>query len=228
MCGRFSLTADVETLAGRFSLDGPIPTPQRRYNIAPGAPILGIASNKGQRKAGLFQWGLIPPYEQNKPSPKRLVNVRIETLLERPAFLPLRQRRVLVPADAFFEWKRDGNRKLPYKVRLKENALFGLAAVSWPALDKNQRPTLTLAILTTEANGLVAQLHTRMPVILPLEEEKAWFGPEPFPEALYERLRRPFPEDALAAYPVSSRVNASYSESSALLEPVGEPLLPNA
>jgi len=149
MCGRFSLTADVKTLAGRFSLDGPIPAPQRRYNIAPGAPILGIASNEGQRRAGLFQWGLIPPYEQNKPNPKRLVNVRIETLLERPAFLPLRQRRVLVPADAFFEWKKDGNRKLPYKIGLKENALFGLAAVSWPALDKNQRPTLTLAILTT-------------------------------------------------------------------------------
>jgi putative SOS response-associated peptidase YedK len=224
MCGRFSLTADVETIAVRFSLHSHIPSLQRRYNIAPGAPILGIASNEGQRKADLFQWGLIPPYEQNKPSPKRLVNVRIETLLERPTFLPLRQRRVLVPADAFFEWKKDGNRKLPYKIGLKENALFGLAAVSWPFLDKNQRPTLSLAILATEANGLVAQLHTRMPIILPFVEEDAWLGPELFPEALYERLRRPFPKDALIAYPVSLRLNTPYSESPGLLQPIGEPL----
>lgn len=226
MCGRFALTTDAETLQGRFSLDGPIPDLQRHYNIAPGNAILGIAPSEGKKKAALFQWGLVPPYEQNKPDPKRLVNIRIETLLERPSFFPLRQRRVLVPADAFFEWQMAGNRKLPYKIGLKENMPFGMAAVFWPVSGKDRKPTLTLAILTTEANGLVAKLHARMPVIVPLEEEEPWLGPEPFPQALYERLRTPFAKDALIAYPVSTRLNSSRSESPDLLQAIGEPLLP--
>lgn len=206
----------------RFSLKGDIPPFQERYNIAPGGDILTIVEIRGTRRVELFKWGLIPPYEQGKIHPKTLVNVRLETLKERPAFRPLRGLRGIVPADAFYEWKKEGGKKLPYRIGLKDGGLFGLAAVFWPGVAGTFSPESTLAILTQEANDFLSHLHTRMPVIIPDDQEEAWLNPRIELEALWGRLQAFFPQGRLTAYPVSTRINSPKAEGRELTEPIGE------
>ena len=86
-------------------LNDALSVPQRRYNISPGMPILGVVLEETAKRGRLFHWGLIHWYTKAKTNPRRLINVRLESLLERPVFRLLTKHRMLVPADAFFEWK---------------------------------------------------------------------------------------------------------------------------
>ena len=129
-----------------------------------------------------------------------------------------KHKRCLVVADGFYEWKRAGKSKVPYRIALKTEEPFAFAGI-WSTIHNAQGDVQpTFAILTTEANALVAQIHTRMPVILREQDEAEWLTPTLALDAA-QALLVPYPADLLMAYEVSSKVNAATSNSPDLLQP---------
>jgi putative SOS response-associated peptidase YedK len=210
MCGRFTLTVDLSELAGAFPWllvpDRPVAP---RFNIAPTQPV-AVAANRDDRKLDFFTWGLIPSWADDPAIGSRMINARAETLAEKPSFRSAyRRRRCLIFADGFYEWHKEAGRsqKTPYYIHLKSGAPFGFAGL-WEAWNSPHGDViLSCTIITTEPNDLVAQLHNRMPVILPPEAHDRWLDPaEKGPEELGSLLA-PYPADQMEIYPVSTLVN---------------------
>ena len=203
MCGRYSLHATPEVIALQFSLEA-VPEFKRSYNVCPGTDILAIGNDRsGQRRARLLRWG----------AGGKMINARAETLAERPAFRNAFHRfRCLVPASGFYEWQKTGGGKRPWYVLPRDSALFALAGIV--LLWQGAR---AIALVTTDANELMAPIHDRMPVIIPPAGCAAWLDAEnPHPGALL----RPFPSALMQAHAVSARVNAPANDDAALLEPI--------
>jgi putative SOS response-associated peptidase YedK len=130
-----------------------------------------------------------------------------------------RTKRCLVLADGFYEWQRAGKRKVSYRIALKTEEPFAFAGL-WSTLpDSEGRPYTTFAVITTDTNPLVAEIHHRMPVILHAADEAAWLEPQTLPDQA-QVLLRPFPADLLHRYQVSPRVNSPASNAPELLQRV--------
>jgi putative SOS response-associated peptidase YedK len=156
----------------------------------------------------LGQWGFLPEWAAGKPDVKPLINARAETAASKPFFRQaFRSKRCLVLADGFYEWKRTGKRKMPYRIALKINEPFAFAGLWSTVRDAQGRPRTTFAVLTTDANALVARLHPRMPAILRPQDEAIWLDPLLSPEQA-QTLLAPYPAGLLHAYPVSAQVNS--------------------
>ena len=215
MCGRYTLTEDVEQIADVFEADvEPIRhVHEPRYNIAPtqDAPVV-IAGREG-RRVGLLRWGLVPHWADELSVGARMINARVESVSTRPAFRDsFLRKRCLVPADGFYEWEDRGSRKQPHWVHARRESLFGFAGLwaSWTA--PNEIQYHTYCILTRPAPAELAWLHDRVPLILPKEDWTDWLARGTAPEVLQEVLERAEPP-ALQTHPVSTRVNkAGYEE----------------
>jgi putative SOS response-associated peptidase YedK len=149
------------------------------------------------------------------------INAKAETLAEKPMFSGLlKNKRCLVPASGFYEWKKDGKRKIPYYIHLKESSLFAIAGLYdvWYDAFNEVHPTYT--IITTESNDLVAPLHDRMPVILKREDENRWLASDAPTSAEMKEILGPYPPGEMAVYPVSSRVNSSDIDDEQLILPL--------
>ncbi|MCC7381031.1 MAG: SOS response-associated peptidase [Deltaproteobacteria bacterium] len=215
MCGRYTLTRPDQALLRRFDLFD-LPELAPRFNIAPTqlAPI--VRRKKGEaagsahaRELVLAQFGLIPSWVQDPASAPKMINARVEGVAEKPAYRDaFARRRCLVPADGFFEWKRlDGKRKQPYWIHLADRELFAFAGLWERWYDPTGRRIESFAILTCPPSSSIAELHDRMPVILPPESYGEWLDPGiQSPEALGSFLQ-PFPAQKLRLEPVSTRVN---------------------
>jgi putative SOS response-associated peptidase YedK len=218
MCGRFNLTAPGEEIAEAFGLDE-VPRLSARYNIAPSQPIaaVGFQPKTGRRGLAELVWGLA--LRDAGPGEKRLINARSETVADRPAFRDaFRRRRCLVPATGFYEWERRPEGKpRPWLFRLRSGAVFALAAIWEPPLEKDGRPTC--AILTTDPNALAEKVHLRMPVILPPAAYAAWLDPSPSDPRELTRLLEPYPDAEMTAYPVSTLVNSPANDDPACVAP---------
>lgn len=218
MCNRFSLPASPEEIAEHFELPE-IPALPPRYNVAPGEEILVVRAQGRRRQLQRSCWGLPPLRGQSRP----LLNLRAETLRTRSRSGEARRReRVLVPAGGFFEWRRLGRARQPYYFRLKDSRLLALAALCEVVTDVASGRRC--AILTTPPNPLVAEVHDRMPAILPREAYARWLDPAlALPEVL--DLLEPFPAEAMEAYPVSNLVNRSGVEDPRAIEPARQQTL---
>ncbi|HZS89515.1 MAG TPA: SOS response-associated peptidase [Chloroflexota bacterium] len=223
MCGRYTLTAP-EQLALRFDLN-PDATPavEARYNIAPSQPVpVIVAQPDGRLALEWMRWGFRPAWagESRRPAP---INARAETLLERPYFRSaMRQGRCLIPADGFFEWQVQPGRgaKHPMYIRLRDGGLFALAGLYARGPDGTDALGGTCAIITTSPNRLMEPIHDRMPAILDPDDEARWLDPDiAAPEVVRDCLR-PYPAEAMVAYPVSTRVNAPQNEGAELIAPL--------
>lgn len=221
MCGRYTLFR-LNQLLARFPwiTDHSIGTP--RYNIAPTQGIFAIGNNEPT----VFQpmrWGLVPSWADDPSIGSRMINARAETLSGKPAFrTALRRRRALIPADGFYEWRRepDGKSKTPMHIRLRSEEPFAFAGLwdDWHAPDGSVLRSCT--IITTAPNPLMLDIHDRMPVIVPAHAYERWIGPgEVEPEQLADLLS-PYPADHMEAFPVSPQVNRSVNDSPALVEAV--------
>ncbi len=220
MCGRFVQIASPADLEFSFQTTNPLPNVQPRYNAAPGQDLMVVRRHPdtGQRSLDLLRWGLIPHWAKDPKIAWSSINARVETLDTRPAFRSAyRKRRCLVPADAFYEWKKEGTRKQPYAIALKSRELFAFAGLweNWqdPEIEQWVR---TFTIITTDANELVAPIHDRMPVILAPEDYDGWLLPETDAKALLW----PYPAELMTAWPISPRVNSPRNEGAELLEAV--------
>jgi putative SOS response-associated peptidase YedK len=220
MCGRYTLI-NLAALTQAFPwIDEPPPNDVSRYNIAPTQPVLGIANNHADRFEH-FHWGLIPSWAKDPAIGNRMINARAETLAEKPAFrTALRRRRCLIPADGFYEWRKDpgGKTKTPMLIRMKTGDVFAFAGIweTWHSPDGSVLPSCT--VITARPNELMATIHDRMPVILKPEDYQRWLDPNERDPAGLNDLLQPFSADQMDARPVSRTVNSPKNDSPACIE----------
>ena len=220
MCGRYSLHTHPEVIALYFKL-GLLPDVTSRYNIAPSTKILIVRQDleKG-RVADLYRWGLIPGWAKDPAIGNNLAIARGETVAEKPSFRSAFKRwRCLIPASGFYEWKTVAGRKQPYYARPVGADLFAFAGLTerWNGPDG---PVHSCAIITTDANERMREIHNRMPVILAPEDHAAWLDPGNQVTAKLKELLKPCPAGMMAAHAVSLRVNTPKNDDPALLEPI--------
>ena len=224
MCGRFTLTSTPEQLAERFGLDGP-PQTAPRYNIAPGQEVLAIrvASGTSKRVAVYPRWGLVPSWAESAAIGARMINARVETVTEKPAFrAAFRARRCLVPADGFYEWAGRRGHKQAYHVGLRDGGPFAFAGLWERWVDPSGEALESCTLLTREALASIRTLHDRMPVILDPAAYAAWLDPECEDPAALLPLLEPPPGERLLFHPVSDRVNDVRFDDAACIAPAPE------
>jgi putative SOS response-associated peptidase YedK len=220
MCGRFAFYSPTEAVARLFGVPPGDDLPPR-YNIAPTqqAPVVR-ATPAGEREFVSLRWGLIPFWAKDPTIGNRLINARAETVADKPAFRQaFRRRRCLVLADGFYEWQKTIEGKRPWYVSLASGAPCAMAGL-WERWRRDDDEALeTCSIITTRPNELMARLHNRMPAILLDDAVDRWLDPAADVAALAEQLG-PIPAAALAAAPVSRRVNNPANEGPELIEAV--------
>ncbi len=209
MCGRFSLGADAATLASQFNLFEALAwTP--RYNIAPTQEVLVVVQDPttASRQARQHRWGLIPSWAKDLAIGNQLINAQAEMAATKPAFrVAFKKRRCLILADGFYEWKKEGRHKQPYYIRLDDGRPFAFAGL-WEHWEGPEGKAIdSCTILTTAPNDLLRPLHHRMAVILAPRDYDLWLDPAIEEVEPLQPLLRPYPAEAMTAYPVSTRVN---------------------
>lgn len=218
MCGRYSIAVEPTEVEERFqaAFDEPM---QPRFNAAP-SQRLPVILNADPRTIVLVPWGLKPDWMGPVTKKGGLINVRLETLRDKRTFRSdLAERRCLVPADGFYEWKTlpDG-KKVPFRITRTDGRLFAFAGI-WQERREAGGRTPHFAIITTAANDLMQPIHSRMPVILDAGEEAAWLaGAGNLPD-LIEILETPM-AIGLRAYEVSRAVNRAALDTPEVIKPV--------
>jgi putative SOS response-associated peptidase YedK len=220
MCGRFTLTADLDTIQLAFNLETMPSSLAPRYNIAPSQPVV-IITNEAPTILSFHTWGLLPSWAKDPSIANKLINARSETAHEKPSFrAAFKRRRCLIPADGFFEWKREGNSKTPQFIHLKGRPVFALAGL-WEVWNSPQGDEVrTCTILTTEANDFMKPIHDRMPVILDPADYDEWLAAGDTPPLALHALMRPYDPGKMAAYAVSKQVNSPGNDAPQVIEPV--------
>ncbi len=229
MCGRYASSADEAQLTEVFEIDevaGPLPAPA--WNIAPTDPIPAIFERprEGGRRRLLAEvrWGLVPSWSKDASGAARLINARVETVGEKPAFRKaFAARRCLLPADGYYEWYTlpatgaGKPVKQPYFIRPSDGGLFAMAGLYefWKAPDGSWLTTAT--VITTSATDEVGHLHDRMPMSVPAENWSAWLDPS-FGSDARELLT--VPVSGLTFHPVSTAVNKVANDGPELVEPI--------
>jgi putative SOS response-associated peptidase YedK len=219
MCGRYTLTTPVEQLAEVFGFDDSSVNLPPNYNVAPTQGVAAVLEEDGRRHLEVLRWGLIPPWADDPQIGSRMINARAETAPEKPSFRrAFRERRCLIPADGFYEWKRMNGGKQPYYIHMKEGRPFAFAGL-WESWKDDGGPEIrSCTILTTKPNHLAGEIHDRMPVILPAGSYDVWLDREADRDELYGLLA-PYPEEEMEAYPVSRFVNSPSNNDPRCIEP---------
>ncbi|WP_101846120.1 SOS response-associated peptidase [Halobacillus sp. Marseille-P3879] len=218
MCGRYTLTAPEEEIMKQFNLKMPIPDYTPRYNIAPGQKVLAVIDNGEQRRGGYMYWGLVPSWAKDPKIGYKMINARSETAHEKPSFKKLMTaKRCLVIADSFYEWKRDGKEKIPFRIKSKNRKLVAFAGL-WDQWRTEEEERFTCTILTKAADDFMESIHHRMPVILPKDQQEEWIKPVKWqPEAAAQFIESCGTEE-LEADQVSTFVNSANNEGPQCIE----------
>jgi putative SOS response-associated peptidase YedK len=228
MCGRFAQPRSSDELALIFRARPAADVPGDRFNVAPTDEVAAVVEHHGDRTVDSFRWGLVPFFAKTAKDGARLINARAETVESSPAFRSAFARhRCIIPADAFYEWRRERDpatgrvlRSEPFAIRRSDGDPLALAGLwsSWRDPDTAAR-LYTCSILTTDPNQLVAPLHDRMPVVLDAADWDAWLDAATPPGEL-RPLLRPYAAESMDAYAVSPAVNNVRNEGPELLAPL--------
>ena len=243
MCGRYAQTADMRELMEQFSVTGTSPESSLplNWNIAPTNPIYIVRANdqsgndaEAKKALAVVSWGLIGPwltdFQEARASQSRAINARSESIHEKPTFRnAFRATRCLIPATGYYEWATALGKyspKQPFYISARDEKQLPIAGIwsSWRA--PNGEVIETASIITQEAQGELATIHSRMPVMLPEDRWDSWLDPTMRDsEAALEMLRVDRPDYGLVAHPVSSRVNLVANNGADLITPIdlGEP-----
>jgi len=215
MCGRFAFYSPSEATAALFGVDASVAV-EPRYNIAPTqfiAAVRGDAQGAG-RELAMLRWGLVPSWAKDPAIGSRMINARAETVAEKPSFrAAYRQRRCLVLADGFYEWKQGNDGKIPYYISLQSGEPFAFAGLweRWQARDSDES-FQSAALITTQANEFMSAIHHRMPVVLVPETADRWLGGD---NQLLDEVTANSP--VFQAWPVARRVNNARNEGADLI-----------
>jgi len=222
MCGRFTfILDDYHVLIVRYGLTKIPFEIVPRYNVAPSQLVAAIISDGEQNRIGQLKWGLVPSWAKAESFGYKTINAKAETVDTKPAFREaFKRRRCIIPADSFYEWRKEGNSKQPMRIVPQDGGLFSLAGLwdSWTAPDGRKVNSCT--IITTIPNELMAGIHNRMPVILEREAETTWLDRSAQDGATLKELMRPYPAEELRAYPVSAKVGNVRNDGPELIEEV--------
>ena len=222
MCGRYTLRKPPREIADAFDVPE-VPELPARYNIAPTqpVPVVRLDPDRGRREIELLHWGLIPSWADDPAIGNRMINARAETVAEKPAFRhAFRKKRCLVLTDGFFEWRREGKRKQPFFIRMKDDRPFAFAGL-WEDWERDAGAIRSCTHLTTEPNGVVAPIHDRMPLILPESAYDLWLDPDVNDPKRLQPLLVPYPADEMEAYPVGTLVNSPANDVAECIERAG-------
>jgi putative SOS response-associated peptidase YedK len=224
MCGRFVQKTPLGEIQVLFETPNPVPNAPPRYNAAPTDSLAVVRFNPQtrQRSLDLLRWGLVPLWAKDPSFGPKCINARSETIATNKIFREaFERRRCLVPADAFYEWRKiTSGKPAPYAVAPREG-MFAFAGLweRWRNPDGSILRSFT--IVTGPANPLCRPIHDRMPVILPPEAWPLWLGEaEAAPHQLLALLRA-CPEEWLRVYPVGPAVGNVRNDEPGLLEPAG-------
>lgn len=221
MCGRFTLTTDLDHIAERFSLRMANVAFTPHYNIAPSQPVLTVMNDGKENRAGFLRWGLIPSWAKEASIGNRMINARAETLAEKPSFKrALQRRRCLIVADGFYEWKAEGKKKTPMFIALRSHESFGFAGLWETWKSPTGEPVHSCTIITTTPNALIETIHNRMPVIVPREAEAVWLDRTVDDPQKLLPLLVSYSDSEMTAYEVSLLVNSPKNDVPACIEPV--------
>jgi putative SOS response-associated peptidase YedK len=221
MCGRYTLAESPRKLAKRFDVpETPdLPFDGQRYNIAPTQQVPIVRQRDNVREMVLAKWGLIPSWAKDIKIGNQLLNARADTVATKPSFRSaFKARRCLIPADGFYEWQKTQDGKQPFHIRMKDKEAFAFAGLwEWWRPEEGE-PVESCAIITTDANELMAPIHNRMPVILAANDYVTWLQADQKPDKLLSLLR-PFPFEKMEAFPISKLVNNPRNQGEKLIEP---------
>ncbi|MCW8845252.1 MAG: SOS response-associated peptidase [Gammaproteobacteria bacterium] len=221
MCGRYAFYSPAEAVIRLFdtSLTTPI---EARYNIAPTQFVPVIReSTRASRQLVMLYWGLVPAWAKEKAIGNRMINARSETLAEKPSFRrAFSQRRCLVLASGFYEWRREDQGKRPYFISRLDGEPFAMAGL-WESWSKGGDVLDSCTIVTTAANEFMRPLHHRMPAILPPALCGPWLDVTGVDTREAEKLLQSLEGGELQAWPVSTRVNNPANQGPGLVEPEG-------
>ena len=220
MCGRYTLTSPIEVLAEEFGITGPLPELPPSYNVGPSQGVATVLDGgDGTRRLEVLKWGLVPSWAKDPGIGNRMINARSETAAEKPSFRKaMRERRCLILADGFYEWKKMGDGKQPYHAMTNDGKPFAFAWL-WERWERDGEEIRSCTILTTAANDLMREVHDRMPVILPSEAYEPWLDPDLRDPAPLLPLLAPYPAEAMTIYPVSRAVNSPSNNGPGCVEP---------
>ncbi len=219
MCGRFALFSYMRQLIEEFGLDEheALETGER-YNIAPSQRVLAVVNDGDGNRLEDFKWGFIPHWAKGDKS-RYMINARAETVAEKPTFRSaFKDRRCLVVADGFYEWRRSGKVKVPMFIKDTSGRPWGFAGIyeTWNSPEGDE--VTTVAIITTEANETMSAIHDRMPVIIREEDRATWMDPDVRDPAVLLPMLRPYDDDRMEAYPVTDEVNSPRNDHPGLVK----------
>jgi putative SOS response-associated peptidase YedK len=210
MCGRYRLSRRKQNVEEYFDTVSDEPDWTPRYNIAPTQHIPVIRQNPKEpvRELSRMRWGLIPSWAKDPSRSASMINARSETAGTKPAFRDaMKSRRCLIPADGFYEWKRDGKTKQPFCFVVNQGQLFAFAGLWDRWKDPSGNWIKTCSILTTTPNAVTSAVHDRMPVILDPDSYDLWLDPGMTGVQVVSEFLKPFDPSLMRCYPVSTRVN---------------------
>lgn len=205
MCGRYSLALPKEKVEEAFQIKLSHPI-QPNYNIAPTQKSF-VITNEHPQHLQTFNWGLIPHWMKDGKLTGKLINARAEGISSKPSFrMPIRQRRCLVLADSFYEWKLYGKKKMPYRIMMRNSEWMVMAGI-WDVWKEDNQIIKSFSILTTSSNKEMELVHNRMPIILPTKDlQKKWLSDISLEEVL--GMLQTVDDNSLKIYRVSDKVNS--------------------
>lgn len=221
MCGRFTQQRPTAELAALFNAEPPPAELEPTYNLAPTDEAAVVVERGDRRAIRAYRWGLIPSWAKDEKIASKLFNARAETLATSGAFREsFRRRRCIVPADAFYEWQRQGGARQPFLIRRADGAPLALAGL-WSGWHdpETEQVIRTFTIVTTTANRTLSAVHDRMPVMLAREHWARWLDPTLQDTGELTALLEPAADNELVLYPVRALVNNVRNNGPELIEP---------
>lgn len=220
MCGRFTLTSTPQAVLDHFELNTELEF-KPRYNIAPTQDVLVVRQLKEhEREIVALRWGLIPSWLKEDKISSKMINARVETAHERPAYrAAYKKRRCLIVADGFYEWQKKQDAKQPFYIYRKDHRPFAMAGLweHWESDDGRQIESCT--ILTKDANKAVESIHVRMPVILQPIQYTDWLNPELQDPLQIKQIIKSIPASQISSHAISTKVNNPTHDKPDCVEP---------
>jgi putative SOS response-associated peptidase YedK len=243
MCGRYASSHDPEELAEEFDVEqDELPRIEPDWNVAPTKDVYAVVQRPpsgdkdgpAERQLRVMSWGLVPFWAKDPSVGSRMINARMETVAEKPAYRrAFERRRAILPADGFYEWytteERTSSgrpRKQPYFIRPKDGAVLAMAGLYeiWrdptKADDDPDRFRWTTTVITTDAEDDLGRIHDRMPLMLPRDRYATWLDPTVTDQEQLLALLEPAVPGRLLAQPVSTRVSNVQNNGPDLVEPL--------